>query len=96
MNEQTLGEKLSPLLIEIENAIWGYEANISLPPKFTLPGFTAIIKILMAAMLDKMWDLQETENMEQKDRELMAEKCGEGFRQLVKRFTNIDTFTLYK
>ena len=43
-----------------------------------------------------MWELQEKENIDQNIREEMALKCGEDFRRLVKTFTGVETFDLYK
>jgi len=91
-----IGEALSPVLAGIENAIWDFEANVELPPKFTEEGFRASIKIFMSAALDKMWTLQRNEKMNISDRAAMAQKMGEDLRQLVKTYTDVDTHTLYR
>lgn len=93
---ETIGKKLSPVLVEIENTLWEFESNVQIKPGFTEDGFRASLKIFMTVILDKMWELQEKENIPQKVREEMATKCGDEVRKLVKTFTNINTFDLYK
>lgn len=93
---EKIGKKLSPILVEIENIIWESESFRQIQPQFTDDGFRASIKIFMTVILDKMWELQEKENIDQKLREEMALKCGEEFRKLIKTFTNVDTMDLYK
>ena len=50
----------------------------------------------MSAMLDKMWKLQEDENIDINARADMAEKLGNELRNMVRIYTNIDTHSLYK
>jgi hypothetical protein len=47
-------------------------------------------------MLDKMWKLQEDENIDINTRADMAEKLGTEIRNIVRIYTNIDTHNLYK
>ena len=89
----TLGEKLSPILSEIEDTLLD---NYETKPGFDNEGFRASIFIFQSALLDKMWELQEKENLPIETRADMAEKCGEAIRSLVKTFTDIDTHNLYK
>ena len=94
--ELTIGEKLSPVLAEIENAIWDHDLNRGIPPKYTDEGFKAACKIFMSALMDKTWDLQQKENIPMPTRENMATKCGKELRTLIKTYTGIDIYTLYK
>ena len=91
-----IGEKLSPVLSEIESTLIEYELNVARPPEYTDKGFRAAIKIFMSAMLDKMWKLQEDENIDINTRTDMAEKLGNDLRNMVRIYTNIDTHSLYK
>ena len=91
-----IGKELSPILVEIEEALWEFEANRGIKPEFTSQGFRAALKIFISVMMDKIWELQSDENIEQIDRENIAQKCGEEVRKLVKTYTNIDTHDLYK
>ena len=92
---QTIGEKLSPVLEEIENTLLEHQVNVQTQPKFTNDGFRAVTKIFIDVLLDKMWELQKAENIPQTDRENMATKAGEDIRKLIKVYTNIDTYKLY-
>lgn len=90
-----LGKHFSPILEEMEDALWEFEALNIGPPQFTDEGFRASCKIFMAALMDKMWVMQSKENMLNKDREKMAEYAGQEIRKLIKVMTNIDTKDLY-
>lgn len=92
----TYGSQLSNVLEQIENSLWEFEANRSIPPNFTDDGFRAATKIFASCLIDKIWNLQEHENMDAKDREAMVEKAGRDLKNLVKIYTNIDTTDLYK
>lgn len=83
-------------MVEIENALWDFEATRATRPEFTDDGFRAALKIMMAALLDKMWGLQKNESMPMEVRCDMAQKAGEQMRQLVKTYTDIDAHDLYK
>ena len=92
----TIGEKLSPVLVEIENTLWEFECNIGSKPSYTKEGFRAAIKIFMSVMMDKIWELQEDEKIDMEDRVKMVERWGQDVRQLVKTYIDIDTHNLYK
>lgn len=91
-----IGEKLSPILEEIENALIEFEVYNGDKPDFTVDGFRAGIKIFMSVMMDKIYELQEKEDIPFKHREEMAFKCGLEIRDIVKKYTDIDTHDLYK
>jgi hypothetical protein len=98
MNEikSKFGEKITPILIEIENAIWEHDfANIG-KPNYSIEAFRASIKIFMSILMDKMWELQCNEKLNIEDKSNMAQKAGEELRKLVKTYTNIDTHSLYE
>lgn len=91
-----IGQQISPILEEIENALWEFEADNGSKPNFSINGFSGGIKIFMAVLMDKIWELQEADNMPQSDREKMAETVGQEVRKLIKIYTNIDAPDLYK
>lgn len=95
-NDLTIGEKLSPVLEEIESALWEHEAEIGTKPNFTTEGFRAACKIFMSALTDKLFEKQKTEgtNIEIACKE--AAFYGEEMWALIKRAINIDTRELYK
>jgi hypothetical protein len=90
-----IGKALSPVLVEIEDSLWEFEANCKMKPQFTQEGFRATVKIFMCAMMDKIYDLQENEGIDFETRCKMAEQCGHDLKKLVKTYTNIDTKKLY-
>lgn len=94
--KQTIGQKISPILIEVENTLWEFEEYKGTKPDFTIEGLRAAAKIMMAVLMDKMYELQDKENMPQEQREEMASAAGSEFRKLIKTYTGIDTHNLYK
>jgi hypothetical protein len=93
---QTLGEWLAPALEQIEETLWSYELYVpNTPPMYSHSSFRAILKLFMSAMMDKIWLLQEGEEMDVEDRMAMVEKCGQELKQLVKIYTNIESEELY-
>ena len=95
-SKKMIGKKLSGVLHEIELALLEFEANVARPPEYTDEGFRAAVKIFMSAMLDKMWKLQENEDIDIDTRADMAKKLGNELRNMVRVYTNIDTHNLYK
>lgn len=91
----SIGEKISESLVRLEAVLIEYEVEIGDQPKLTKDGFRAAIKIFMVAVSDKIWDLQENEDMDILTRIAMAETVGHEIRDLVKIYTNIDTTKLY-
>lgn len=92
----TLGQKLSPILEEISDTLWESEANNPRPCEYTDKGFHAATKIFMSTMMDKMWILQEKEDMPLNERIKMVEHCGKKIRKLILEMTNEDSFKFYK
>jgi hypothetical protein len=92
----SIGKKFSPILVEIEDTLWEFEAYSGAKPEYTIDGFRAGIKIFMSVLMDKIWELQQDEKIDMQDRINMAEKAGNDVRNLVKTYTNIDCHELYK
>lgn len=96
-NGKTIGEFIGPTMASMEDALWNYEYYMpNTPYGFSHECFRAAVKIFTAAMMDKIWALQEEEGMDIEDRAAMAEKCGKDIRAFVKTYTNIDTHELYE
>jgi hypothetical protein len=89
-------ERLSRLLVHIEDAMWEHEITKGTPIDLSNDGFRASIKIFAAGMLAKIWELQQKEGLDLTDRAAMSAKCGEEIRKLVKTYTDIETFDFYK
>ena len=92
-----IGKKLSPILEEIEMTLLEFTANEHTgKPEFTDEGFRASIYIFMTVFMDKIYNLQEDENISMEDSLNMVESAGKDLRKLVKTYTNIDTHDFLK
>jgi len=90
-----VGKELSPVLVQIEDVLWEFESETKGTPGFTDEGMRASIKIFMSAMMDKVWELQESEEMGMDERVKMVLKFGEELRELIKIYTSVDCRELY-
>lgn len=90
-----IGKKISPVLVEIETALLEFEAAVPMKPEFTQAGFRAAVKIFQSVLLDRIWELQQKENMPRRDRINMVEQAGKDIRKLIKTYADIETFDLY-
>ena len=91
-----IGEKLSPVLVEIENTLWDFECDYpEIKPEYTTDGFRAACKIFMSAMTDKMFENMQVKRYTQEEAEIEAQQLGEELRQLILHHTGIDTFDLF-
>ena len=70
-----IGEKLSPVLVEIEDTLWEFEYDYpQIRPEYTTEGFRATCKIFMSAMMDKSFENMQVKGITQKEGELQAKK----------------------
>jgi hypothetical protein len=90
-----IGQKISPILVELEAALIEYEIYNGSQPNYTIEGFRAATKIFMSVLLDKMYNLQCNENLDTDDKLNMAHSAGIALKDLVKTYTDIDTTKLY-
>lgn len=91
-----IGKQLSPILVDIEQRLWEFEFDTPDQPEYTDEAFRAVCKIFMSVLMDKMWNLQEKEGIEIEDRIMMAVKAGKDLSNLVKTYTDIDTYKMYE
>ncbi len=91
--EDRIGKKLSHILVEIEETLL---ESYGTKPDFTDEGFRAAVFIFSSALMDKMYELQDKEDIPFESKKDMAMQCGVEIRELVKRFSDIDTHELYK
>ena len=93
----TIGKKFSPVLDEIEQALWEWEHyRPNDRPEYTIEGFRGAIKIFMSVLLDRMYQYQDENNLPIDWRCKMAEKAGQEVRSLIAEYTGIDSHDLYK
>lgn len=93
---ETIGSKLTPILVEIEETLLNFEANIGSKPNFSDDALRAATKIFCSVLMDKIYDLQQNENMDMRDRENMAFWAGCEIRNLIKNCTGIETHDFYR
>lgn len=91
-----IGEKLSPILEEIDNACWDFKiAQPNTKPDFTTNGFRAAVSIFMFAMMDKSFENMKIKGLTQAEANLESVKLGQELRQMILQYTGIDTWDLY-
>ncbi len=90
-------KELSTILSEIEDVIWGHEADHPTERlNYSVFGFRGGIKIFMSVLMDKMWEKMERDMVPLPERLTLAEETGNRIRELVKELTDVDTRDLYK
>ena len=60
-------------------------------PNYTNREFMNALIIFQTALMDKMWDNQDYDKMQFKDRKNMAVQCGLDLRKLIHSYTGLDT-----
>lgn len=60
-------------------------------PNFSKRDFFNALIIFQSALMDKMYDCQNADNMEEKERLEMANSCGLELRKLIHTYTGLDT-----
>jgi hypothetical protein len=83
----TIGEKVSPVLEMTNSLLVEHMMLVGEKPGLTDEGIRAAFNIAMTCLLEKMFEIQESEKMPQEDREKMAVSCGEEFRKLIHTYT---------
>jgi hypothetical protein len=74
----------------------GLLETIDKKPNFSNDCFIDIVLIFQTALFDKIYNLQQKENMEFGTSIDMAENCGKELRKFIKTFSDLDTFDLVK
>ena len=85
---------IEDILSDIEGFILEYQDSVGTQYNFSNDTFRAAICIFMAVLMDKMWNLQENEELDPEDRLNMAKKAGQEIRRLIKTYTGIDSHDL--
>jgi hypothetical protein len=90
-----IGKKIHPILSELEGAIIEYNYYDGRKPNYPVESIPAATMIFMSVLMDKMWEVQEFDKMDNVDREKMAEKAGEEIRRIIKTYTGLDSHNFY-
>ena len=89
-------KQITPILLELEGALIDRAAAEIVPEGFNQEALRAATMIFQSVLLDHMWNLQEWENMPQKQREEMANHAGSQIRKLIKEMTGLESHNFYK
>lgn len=65
--------------------------NVGVKPNLSNDDFLNSILIFQNALMDKLFENQNYDNMSLDDRILMTEKCGNDLKKLIHTYTGIDT-----
>ena len=79
---------------QLETIAMQYLDNTDIKPNFTNREFMNAVIIFQTALMDKMYDNQDYDKMDNKDREQMATNCGMDLRKLIHTYTNLDTYKI--
>lgn len=90
-----IGELLSPVLVEIEETLWEHDVTLATKPEYTLAGFRAAAKIFTSAMLDYTFSRDAAMGMNIQQIAADAENLGKDLRDLILKYTGIDSVKLY-
>jgi hypothetical protein len=88
-----IGKNLTPILNELEATILEFKGN---KPNYGDSALRSASQIFIDVVMDKMFDLQESENIPLEERSVMAKKCGLEIRKLLKTYCNVDSYDFYK
>jgi len=93
---KTIGQKFTPILEEIEAALWEFEYEMpNTRPVYDGTALRSASKIFLSTLLDKMWTKQEQYDMPQKQREEMVLYIGTAFQELIEEATDLDSTKFY-
>lgn len=95
IEKKSLGENLAPILSEIEDTILdSHQYNTK--PNYPDEALKYAASIFLSVIMDKMYDKQCKDAIEFDLKCNQATECGNEIRQLVLKYTGIDTFDLFK
>jgi hypothetical protein len=87
---ESFGKVMSPILLDVEAAIADYTTQVGTKPNYDKYALRSATNIFISVLMDRVWELQEKEEMDLDTRTKMAVKCGEEVKKIVKVYTDID------
>lgn len=87
---ESFGKIMSPILLDVELAIADYTTQVGKKPNYDKHALRSATNIFISTLMDRVWELQEKEEMDLEIRNKMAKKCGEEVKKIVKVYTDID------
>lgn len=89
-------QHLTNAVVMVEEAFWKHEFLEPEKPNFPDEAVRAATKIFFTIIMDRIYNLQEDEEMETDIRESMAFAFGNDLRKLIKTYTNLDSHNFYE
>jgi len=89
---ESFGKIMSPILLDVEVAVAEYGKIVGSKPNYEKYALRSAINIFVSVLMDRVWELQEKEEMDIETRNKMAKSCGEEIRRIVKIYTDLDTY----
>lgn len=97
LNEPTFGEKVAPVLEELETAMWEHEAQFEGErPMYPDTAIRSAAKIFTDVLIDRMFAKQEKDGVPFNQRCNEVAEAGELIRQTIIKYTGLDTHVLMK
>ena len=90
-----IGVKLTPILSELEQTLWEFEANNpNTPPCYGNDAMKYAAKIFMSVTMDRFWrEKNSTHSIA--EMAVMAENLGKEIRQMILSYTGVDMHKEY-
>jgi hypothetical protein len=87
------GYKINEILDELSLAVIEFNQNPR-KPNYPVDSMFHVCMIFNSILLDKLWEVQEYDDMSIEDRANMAEAMGKELRTFIYKYTNIDMHKL--
>ncbi len=94
--EEARKNPYSEALLEIEQALWEHDVRVdngAAPYQYDDETFRACLKIFMSALIWKLWTFMDKKSLTEKASN--AENVGNILRNIILKFTGIDSHVLY-
>ena len=78
----------------IATSILNQNAEGATKPNYSNRDFMNILLIFQTALMDKIYDNQDYDKMDLKNRSEMANQCGMDLRKLIHTYTGLDTYKI--
>lgn len=89
---ESFGKIMSPILLDVEVAMAEYNKMVGRKPNYDRYALRSAVNIFISVLMDRVWELQEKEEMDIDTRKKMAQSCGDEIRRIVKIYTDLDTY----
>lgn len=88
--------EFTDLILQLEAKVLDHDNLKGTPPEYSMEEFRAITRIFMSAMMDKMYLADSNAGVVLETMQKNAHNCGTELRELIIKYTGIDTHDFYK